>query len=354
MSGAQARTAPARTAPVVRLHGARDLRLADEPVPAPQPGESLLRVTAVGICGSDLHWYTEGGIGDARLDRPLVVGHEFAGVIEGGPESGRRVAVDPAIACERCDTCRTGWRNLCPTVRFAGHGAVDGALRQMLTWPTALLHPVPDTLSDVDAAMLEPLGVAVHALDLGHLRIGATVAVVGCGPIGLLLVQLARSAGAGTVIAADPLNHRAQAARVHGADTAYGGSDGDLDGVDADVVFEVAGTDDAVTAALTAARPGARVVLVGIPDEDRTTFPASLARRKGLTLALSRRMNDVYPRATRLVERGLVDVSSLVTHRYPLERTGEAFATAAARDGLKVVVQPGAPADAGHPASGTA
>lgn len=334
--------ARAATAAVARLHGTGDIRVAEEPVPVPEAGHRLVRVTAVGLCGSDLHWFSEGGIGDARLERPLVVGHESAGVIEGGPDHGRRVAIDPAIPCERCDTCRTGWRNLCPTVRFAGHGRLDGALRQFITWPEVLLHPVPDELSDVDAAMLEPLGVAVHAHDLGHLRAGAAVAVVGCGPIGLLLVQLARATGAGTIVAIDPLEHRAAAARRYGADVVHrSGSADALQGVDADVVFEVAGNDAAVAASLVAARPGGRVVLVGIPDEDRTCFPASLARRKGLTLALSRRMNDVYPRALRLVQQGLVDVTSVVTHHYPLEQVAEAFATAVARHGLKVVVHPG-------------
>jgi L-iditol 2-dehydrogenase len=314
-------------------------------MPVPGAGERLIRVTAVGLCGSDLHWFTEGGIGDARLEQPLVVGHESAGVIEGGPDHGRRVAIDPAIPCERCDTCRSGWRNLCPTVRFAGHGLLDGGLREFLTWPATLLHPVPDALSDADAAMLEPLGVAVHAMDLAHLRIGGSVAVIGCGPIGLLLVQLARSAGAGTITATDPLEHRAAAARRYGADVVHRSGTADaVRGVDADVVFEVAGNDRAVEAALTAARPGGRVVLVGIPDGDRTSFPASVARRKGLTIALSRRMNDVYPRALRLVEQGLVDVSSVVTHRFALDEVSDAFRTAVARDGLKVLVQPGGPA----------
>ena len=336
------------TGRVARLHARGDLRLTDEPVPVPAADESLVRVTAVGLCGSDLHWYAEGGIGDARLERPLVVGHELAGVVEGGPDHGLRVAVDPAIPCERCETCRSGWRNLCPTVRFAGHGGLDGGLRQYLTWPTALLHPVGDALSDADTAMLEPLGVAIHAMDLGPVRLGGTVAVVGCGPIGLLLVQLARSAGAGLVVATDPRAHRVRAALRHGADAAHVDASGAaLEGLDADVVFEVAGSDEAVAAALTAARPGARVVLVGIPDDDHTTFAASTARRKGLTLALVRRMNDVYPRAVRLVERGVVDVASLVTHRYPLERVADAFAAAVDREGLKVVVEPtgGAPSD---------
>jgi L-iditol 2-dehydrogenase len=330
---------------VARLHGIGDVRLADEPAPTPGPRQSLVRVTAVGLCGSDLHWYAEAGIGDARLAAPLVVGHEFAGVIEDGPRRGQRVAVDPAIPCERCATCRTGDRNLCPTVTFAGHGGLDGALREYLAWPTALLHPLPETLSDADGAMLEPLGVAIHALDLGHLRLGASVAVIGCGPIGLLLIQAARAAGAGTVLAADPLPHRRAAAARLGADTVLDPTAEDLtealrDAADGgvDVAFEIAGTDAAVHLAMTAARPGARVVLAGIPDADRTTFQASLARRKGLSLVLARRMNDVYPRAIDLVRRGRVDVASLVSHRYPLDGIADAFRTAAARDGLKVIV----------------
>lgn len=325
-----------------RLHGVADLRLVQEPRPVAGPDTSLVRVTAVGLCGSDLHWYAEAGIGDAKLVEPLVVGHEFAGVVEGGPLDGRRVAVDPAIPCERCATCRDGYRNLCPDVRFAGHGRLDGALREFVTWPTALLHPLPDTLSDADGAMLEPLGVAIHALDLGHLHLGASVAVVGCGPIGLFLVQLAKIAGASTVIAVDPLAHRAKAAGEFGADHVLPDVTGlsELAGRGVDVAFEVAGNDHAVETALVAARPGGRVVLVGIPDDDRTAFPASLARRKGLTLALARRMNHVYPRAIRLVEQGRADVTSIVTDRYPLSRASEAFEAAISRTGMKVVVEP--------------
>jgi L-iditol 2-dehydrogenase len=333
-------------APVARLHGRSDIRVHSEPVPVAGPGTSLVRVTAVGLCGSDLHWYAEGAIGDAKLETPLVLGHEFAGVIEGGPRHGERVAVDPAIPCGQCQACGDGYHNLCPTVAFAGHGQLDGGLRRYLVWPTARLYPLPDALSDADGAMLEPLGIALHALDLGHLRVAGTVAVVGCGPIGLLLVQLARVAGADTVIAVDPLPHRVAAALGYGADHALapaeltGSTWTELAGRGVDVAFEVAGNDDAVGIALTAARPGARVVLVGIPDGDHTAFPASVARRKGLTLVLSRRMNHVYPRAIRLVDRGRVDVRSVVTHRYPLDRVGEAFETATAREGSKVVVEP--------------
>ena len=322
-----------------RLYGTGDVRVADEPVSDPTPAESLVRVQAVGLCGSDLHWYEEGGIGDARLGSPLVVGHEFAGVVEGGPLDGRRVAVDPALHCGRCARCLEGNQNLCPNVAFAGHGECDGGLREYLTWPTEALHPLPDSIDATAGAMLEPLGVAIHSLDLGHVHLGSEVAVVGCGPIGLLLIQVARAAGARVPLAVDPLPHRRDAAERAGADLVVDPEDLPSE-IDADVVFEVAGTDPAVDASMQVARPGARVVLVGIPGDDRTSFSASLARRKGLTIVMVRRMNAVYPRAISLVERGLVDVDALVTHRYPLAEVDEAFRVAAARTGLKVVVEP--------------
>ena len=202
---------------VARLHAVADLRLADEPVPVPGPGESLVRVTAVGICGSDLHWWDQGGIGDAALDHPLVLGHEAAGVIEEGPRRGQRVAIDPAIPDGTCRPCREGYYNLCLNIRFAGHGKQDGAMREFMTWPDELLHPLPDEVSDAAGAVLEPLGVAIHAFDLGHVRLGAPVVVVGAGPIGLLLVQLLQVSGAGPVTVFEPLPHRRAAAAALGA-----------------------------------------------------------------------------------------------------------------------------------------
>ena len=315
-----------------RLHGAGDVRLTTEGDPVPAAGESLVEVTSVGLCGSDLHWFTEGGIGDAVVSRPLVLGHEMAGVIRGGERDGVRVAIDPAIPCMRCEPCLEGNPNLCLTIVFAGHGGCDGGLRQLMAWPSHRLHPIPDTISDDEGALLEPLGVALHAYDHAHPRLGMTVAVVGCGPIGLMLIQLARLAGATRVFATDPLPHRMAAATQHGAEPLGNG--------EVDLAFEVSGSDGAVETALRAAKPGARVILVGIPDGDRTTFPASMARRKGLTLVLSRRMGEVYPRAIDLAAGKRVDLTSLVSAAFPLQEIGAALTTAAAREGLKVVVHP--------------
>ena len=335
---------------VLRLHSSYDLRLHAEPEPLPGPGESLLRVTAIGVCGSDLHWYQHAGIGDAQLVQPLVLGHEFAALVEdtASPWYGQRVAVDPAVPCLACEFCLEGNPNLCRALRFAGHGQDDGALRQFIAWPSRCLHPLPEALSDLDGALLEPLGVALHAVDLGCLQPGMSVGVFGCGPIGLLIVQLARLSGATHIIATDLFPHRLEAARSYGATAVFQVAEGwdsaelwaATNGRGVAVAFEVAGENQAVETAIAAARPGGGVVLVGIPSTDWTAFTASIARRKGLTLKFSRRMKFTYPRAIQLVARGLVDVRSLVTHRFPLSQADQAFQVALARQGLKVIIEP--------------
>jgi L-iditol 2-dehydrogenase len=335
---------------VVRLHGAGDLRLHDEDLPVPGPGDVRVRVRAVGLCGSDLHWFSEAGIGDAQLARPLVLGHEFAGVVESGPQSGLRVAVDPSVPCGACEFCHEGHPNLCPKQRFAGHGLEDGALREYVAWPSTCLFPLPEALSDADGVMLEPLGVAIHSVDLAHLKPGTSVGIFGCGPIGLLVLQVARIAGAVKLFATDKpgATHRLQAAQALGASAVFEAAGGQeaaeiwaatgQRGVD--VAFEVAGENEAVEAAIAATRPGGKVILIGIPADDRTAFNASIARRKGLTIKLVRRMKHTYPRAIELVELGLVDVRSLASHSFPLADCEKAFSVAKRREGLKVIVNP--------------
>ena len=318
---------------VIRLHAPGDLRTHDEPRPELQPGEALVRVGAVGICGSDLHWFGEAGIGDARLQKPLVLGHEFAGVVAAGPQLGRRVAVDPAIPCGTCEYCRQGNPNLCEHIRFAGHGSEDGALREFIAWPEACLFPLPDSLSDADGVMLEPLGVAIHAVDLAHIQVGMSVGVFGCGPIGLLILQLARLAGVAKVYVTEPLAHRMEAALKLGAEAWQAGQR-------VDVAFEVAGQNQAVETAVMAVKPGGLVMLAGIPADDVTSFSASTARRKGLTLKLVRRMKFTYPRAIQLVRNSQVEVRSLVSASFPLEQAPQAFERASRREGLKIVITP--------------
>ena len=327
----------------VRLHGTGNLQIHDEPVPVASEGEKLVRVKSVGVCGSDLHWFSEGSIGDAKLEHPLVLGHEFSGVTA----DGRRVAIDPAIPCRHCEFCEHGNPNLCSSLIFAGHGKTDGALREWVAWNERSLFPIPDSISDSDGALLEPLGVAIHAVDLGKLKAGMTVGVFGCGPIGLLIIQMAKLSGAANIIATDKLAHRVEAAKRYGARDAFlVANDSRLNAVGAsthgrgvDVAFEAAGTQAAVDDAFAAVTSGGKVVLAGIPDDDKTSFSASTARRKGLTIKLVRRMKHTYPRAIELVSKGLVDVRSIVTHRFPLEQSAEAFRVAQRREGLKIIIE---------------
>lgn len=332
-----------------RLHAPGDVRVAEQAVERPGPGEVLLRVGAVGLCGSDLHWFGEGSIGDARLSRPLVLGHEFAAVIESGPRAGERVAADPAWDCGQCEPCRSGRSHLCLAMRFAGHGVVDGALRTWMAWPERLLETVPASIGDDEAALLEPLGVALHALDLAGFARGERAGVYGCGPLGLLLVSLLRQRGASAIVATDRLAHRVEAAAKMGATQPLLVEDGpEIAGgrraareIAVDAAFEVAGSDAALSDAIAAVRPGGRVVIVGIPPDDRTTFEAAAARRKELTLQLCRRMRaSDLAGAIQAAVSGRLDLGSLISHRYPLSHAAEAFETLAARSGLKVIVNP--------------
>jgi L-iditol 2-dehydrogenase len=334
----------------LRLHPDRRLRLHDEPDPLPSADEALVRVTGVGLCGSDRHWVLDGGIGGAVVETPLVLGHEFAGIVESGTFSGRRVAADPAIPCGRCGPCLKGEVHLCLAVRFAGYGGTDGALRELIAWPERCLHPLSDAVSDDVAPLVEPLAVAIHATQLAGPLEGARVAVLGCGPIGLLLVALSRAAGARAVVAADTLAHRLAAAREFGATaTIVATPTGDvapeaisaLGAGEADIAFEAAGEAAAVESAIATVRPGGLVVLVGIPSDDRTAFRASVARRKELTIRLSRRSTpDSFRRAVELVERAAIDPAGLVTLRVPLADAALGFDVLVARSGLKVVVEP--------------
>jgi L-iditol 2-dehydrogenase len=326
---------------VAKLHGVHDFRVEQAPMPEPGPGEVVLRVRAVGLCGSDVHYYKEGGIGDATVNEPMTIGHEFAAQIAdlgpgvAGLRVGQAVAVDPARPCGHCEFCLEGKSNLCPQVIFAGSPPVNGALTEYMVYPGRFCYPLPSGLSYDDGAVLEPLGVAIHAVDLGKPKTGHSVAVLGCGPIGLLTVQVARVAGASRIFATETLDYRLKMAGQYGATALYNPKTEDVvarilddtKGRGVDVVWEAAGAQETVEQAMRIAKPGGTVVIVGIPSVDTTTFTASVARRKGLTIKMARRMLEVYDRAMALVEHGQVDVRSLVTHHFSLEQINQAFDT---------------------------
>lgn len=347
------------TMQAVRLHGPRDLRVESVPHPGlPGPGQALIRVRTTGICGSDLHSFADARIGDTPIQGPLILGHEFSGVVEAvGPDSldglfqplepGTRVAVDPAQPCCRCEACEQGHPNLCHRLHFCGNYPDGGSFCEWLHMPARGCFPLPDTLDDETGALLEPLGVALHAVDLARIRVGDSLVILGAGPIGLLILQIARLAGAHPVFITDPLPWRLDLAQSLGAHPVHGPLDRgvaqiqqETGGRGVDIAIEAAWADRSVADAAEMTRLGGRLVLVGIPSDDRLEMKHSTARRKGLTVRLSRRMKHVYPRAIRLAEAGRVRLQPLITHRFPLDQTPGAFALNAAYESgvVKVMI----------------
>ncbi len=324
----------------VRLHAPRDLRLESAPDPKPGPRQALVRVHSVGICGSDLHYYEEGRIGSNKMTVPFVLGHEFAGTIEGVGEGidpariGQRVAVEPGTPCFVCEHCTRGEYNVCPKMAFPGGPGHDGALCDFMAVPAEFCFPVPESMGHDEAAAIEPLAVALHSVELAGMRPGDTVAVLGTGPIGLLIAMAARVSGAVTIYGADLLPYRVAAAAACGVDHACDASKEDTveaifratGGRGVDVAFDAARSSETAALACRVARPGGTCVLTGISGAVEDPIPVEVARRKGLTVRWCRRFRHNYPRAIALVSAGLIDVKKIVSHSFPLERTPEAFA----------------------------
>ena len=325
---------------VARLHAARDLRIHNEPVPVPGLSEVLLRVKAVGVCGSDTHYYTEGHTGDTWITEPHVLGHEFSAQVEQvGTEvtnvkPGDPVAVEPGWSCGYCDWCEQGHPNLCPNVRFCGTPPTDGALREFMTWPAHLVFPVPPRVSFAEAAAFEPLAIGIHCVNfLGSIKPGDTVAVLGSGPIGLTVVMIAKAAGATQIIATDLIDKRLLVAQQVGATDIVNAQQNDqvaaikelTRGRGVDVVFEAAGAVETPHQAVQVARIGGLVVIIGIFREEMIAIGSSTARRKGLTIKFDRRTKHAMNRAIELTQQGVVDLKPMLTHRFPLERAAEAL-----------------------------
>lgn len=338
-----------------RLHGPCDLRIDEVPHPGtPGPGQALLRVTAVGVCGSDLHTYRHARIGDTPIQSPLILGHEFAAVVEEvGPDAldgnfqplaaDTRVAVDPAQPCGHCEFCEKGHPNLCENLHFCGLYPDPGALCDAMLMPSRCCFPIPPEIDDATAVMLEPLGIAIHTADLAKFRVAQPAVILGAGPIGLCVLQMARLAGADPIYVVDKFPNRLELARRLGAsETIHCDATDSVEAVrratggrGVDVAVEAAWCDASLDQAAEMLCMGGRLVVVGISENDRMTLKHSTARRKGLTVVMVRRMKHAYPRAIELARRGLVDLTALVTHRFPLSRAAEAYAlNAAYRDGV--------------------
>jgi L-idonate 5-dehydrogenase len=328
------------------LHAAKDLRIEDVAVPPLGSGEVEVRIEAGGICGSDLHYYFDGGFGTVRLKEPMILGHEIAGTVArvGADVSslkvGQRVAVNPSRPCGHCGYCQEGKQQHCLNMLFYGSAMrfphVQGGFREALVCDAAQAVPVPPAMSAAQAAFAEPFAVCLHAVNRAGPLLGKRVLVTGAGPIGALTVIAARRAGALEIVGTDVADAPLAAARKVGADVTVKASEKDAlarYGADKgyfDVMFEASGNAQALAGGLAVMRPQGIVVQIGIAGGEMT-LPMNMAVAKEIELRGTFRFHEEFALAVALIGGGLVDVMPLLTETIPLANARAAFELAADR-----------------------
>jgi L-iditol 2-dehydrogenase len=322
-----------------------EMVLQERDVPEPAPGHVLVAVRSVGVCGSDVHYFEHGRIGDFVVREPLVLGHEVSGVIAAtgpGVDPGRigsRVAVEPGAACGRCEQCKAGRYNLCPSMQFFATPPVDGALAEYVQVRADLAFDLPDSVSDDAAALLEPLSVGIWANRKAGVKAGGSVLIAGAGPIGLVTAQIARAVGATTIVVTDIAPHRLAAAGRNGATATLPAAQAADAGRDFDAFIDCSGAPSAIGTGIRSLRPAGVAVLVGMgPDE--LTLPFGLLQQRELTITGTFRYANTWPTAITLAASAAVDVDALVTHRFGLAEAPEALRSTTAPGTIKSVIEP--------------
>lgn len=330
------------------LRGTEDIVSERRPVPRPGPREVLIQVTAVGTCGSDVHYFEHGRIGDFVVTDPLVLGHEPSGVVAGhGPgagkhELGQRVALEPGVPCLSCTQCRVGSYNLCPDMRFFATPPIDGAFCEYVTLHEEFAYPIPDTISEDAAGLLEPLSVGVWSCWKGRIGPTSRVLITGAGPIGLVATQTARAFGAREVVVTDVNRHRLDVAGELGATGTIDVGDGSLadSGYEPDVLLECSGFAPAIPDAVRQVGRAGRVVLVGMGG-DEVTLPLGHVQGHEIEVTGTFRYANTWPTAIALAASGEVNLDRLVTHRFGLDQVERALRNTTADPGaIKAVVRP--------------
>jgi len=339
------------------LTGVRMIEIREIPAPRiARDDDVLVRSRAVGVCGSDLHYYLSGRVGGDRVTYPFIPGHECAGVVE---EVGRAVTrvrpgdavvVEPAVSCGACDQCRTGRPHTCRKLLFLGHyGELTGGMAELVLAPERNCVPLPAKMTVVQGALAEPLSIALYAAGLAGSVRGKTAGVLGAGPIGLSLIMSLKAEGSGPVYATEKVEARLAAAAKAGADWTGAPDHEDVVGeiqaresLGLDLVFECCGEQSALDQAVALLKPGGTLVVVGIPLEPRVSFDSSKVRRREIRVQNVRRQNRCLERAVGMIHAGRVKPDFLATHFFKLGQAGEAYETAAARrDGvIKAIVTP--------------
>lgn len=328
----------------------------DIPVPTPQPNEVLIQVIAVGVCGSDVHYYEHGRIGPYVVEKPIILGHECAGIVVSVGEQvsrfnvGDRVAIEPGVTCGHCEYCKEGRYNLCPDVQFLATPPVDGAFVQYIVMRQDFVFPIPDHLSFEEAAMNEPFSVGIHAARRCHLQPGSTIAIMGMGPVGLMAIAAAKCFGATRIIVTDLEPIRLEAARKMGATEVINVKEEDpvakikelTQGKGVDVAWETAGNPKALQSALSSIKRGGKLVIVGLPPQDQIPVNIPAIADNEIDIYGVFRYANTYPMGIEFLSSGKVDANVIITDKYPLSRTKEAMERAIhyKNESLKIIVYP--------------
>lgn len=322
------------------LTGLNQMKMIEAPMPEIQnETDVLLKLKRIGVCGSDIHYYTTGRIGDQIVEYPFPVGHEGSGeVIAVGKEVknlkiGDRVAIDPAMPCWECDQCKAGRPHTCRNLKFLGcPGQADGCLSEYIIMPATSCFTINDKLTYDHAALSEPLSIGLYAVKQAMIKKGTTIGILGFGPIGMSVFFAAQNYDASKIYVTEKIQERIEMAKKAGAAlTANPDKENVAEKIisdipeSPDVVFECCGQQDALENAIDLLKPGGTLMLVGIPEFDYWQMDASKMRRKEITIINVRRQNECVEEALEMIASGKVDIDIMTTHRYKFEDTKEAF-----------------------------
>lgn len=321
----------------IMLTGIKKLEIQDIPKPGIQSDyDVLLKIAVVGICGSDIHYYAEGRIGDQIVTYPFTIGHECSAIVEAVGQAvsqvkpGDRISVDPTISCGQCDQCMTGRTHTCLNQKFLGcPGQMSGCLSEYIIMPEKCCFKVGDNISLTQAALIEPLSIGAYAVSLLKNKNPKAVGILGVGPIGLSVLLACKQSGIESIFVTDKIDHRLQVAKSVGA--SWIGHpyqlyiDGKREVKSLDAVFECCGQQDALDQAVGILKPGGELLIVGIPESDRISFNIHLLRRKEIDIQNVRRQNGFVQTAIDWLQQGLVDINFMATHHYNLEQVKSAF-----------------------------
>jgi L-iditol 2-dehydrogenase len=323
---------------VARMVGIRDMRMEQEDIPTIEDDEVLVKIEYVGICGSDVHYYEYGRIGDYVVDKPLILGHECAGtVVEIGKnvsshKIGDRVALEPGRTCGKCWYCKTGRYNLCRDVVFMATPPVDGAFAEYVAYPADMAFKLPDNVSTMEGALVEPLAVGIHAANQADVRLGQSVAVLGAGCIGLMAFKAVKAMGAGDVYMTDTIDSRLQFAAKYGAEVFNPRNEDVVASIlrltndeGSDIVIETAGAIPSTRQTIDIVRRGGTIVLVGLVPDGEVSLNVARLIDKEIQIKTVFRYRNIYPSAIKAIADGKIDVKSMVTHTFDFDEVKEAF-----------------------------